>query len=1329
MSSDFVQKLVAKAGNGTVQLQWDDTHGVGVNIYRSTDTFVDIFKNQLNKDVGVNNGATLFNNGRKILFDGTKIHVVWRDFSGDIVYTKSIDNGQSFSPRYSVSSNGFTPKPIAYYPSMVLDKDGNVHIAWSANYKDSYDIYYVNNVSGSFGVPINATIGATYASVPSIGVNSIGTVYVAYEDITSDTFTKIYVSTIINSGGVYSVGDVGIVSGSNNFIRYKNPCLVVDSNNVVTVVWIGDNFADRFLFYNHNSSGGFMDEPKQLFVGSGSDNNVLSAHLSADVYGNIYLAYANKSDMNVNSSIKFSSNIGGAGFSSPVVLSQESSMADLPTIVIRDSGNVNTLQIYVLWEDNFSDMSGTSVYHAMVTLPTTYTYLGVFYDEGRNVKGISGIAMANSQLGAVWTEYNGDLVPDFNVVFFRRTVGIDGILIPSSSGTQVNTTPVTNNYYVDSNLKNGILYYYITKMVDSTVFSPQVSSTPYFTQTIDPPVANNLVAVSGYSGVRLSWDKVNLDQYDGYNVYRMIGRSGSVYTKIASSIRSSDYFDSNVVNGTTYVYVVTVIDKNIPSNESANSNIAVVVYNSTELVVVNSPFVIYGRVIVTPDTDLHNVQVSVYDQRNNKFTVGILDTITGYYVINLANESFSWSLGDVIKVEALEGTKFGSDSTYAILTQSPQLVRDLDLTNSIIGKNVSVTIRDGHLVNHRAVTLDLIAQNAQEMIISENADFSASSWEAFSLIKLFVLSVSDGAKTVYAKFRDGSNSESNIVSDKTVLDTQAPTGVGFFIKEKSPTSDLNIHLIMVGNAYQFIASESPNFKDASWTSFAREVSFTLSDVIGTKIVYVKFRDEALNETSVYQNSIVYLLLPPKPRLITPILGDTSNKPQFTFTVDQNVPYSIQYEIEFSNNGFRTIDNVKDQAIDAFGWMDKYGNYTSSYTGNHTAIYDMPDYKDGLGMTRGRWQWRSRAKNRYGHGPYSDEATFYIGMYDTNYADTSLVGIDYWQFFLMKQPTAYLYWSDGEIHLPQGVYKIMSNNKVPVDPTKYPANLNLPVTLNWDWWMVLKWRPDITNFTIGNSGIRFVDADKINDLLKLDNNWIPVLYFPNGEKVRVPAVGSSLVSRSQDNVELDNTLNINDMVLRDHINNVKIHSGVPFDLPYVGMGNGDATNPAIFTINNITQDIIYSRGITAKAYGIGMAGISSKQEFTGLDIDGIGLFAQGDVADVMLNHGTLYGRNGIVDVGTDDDSLSVVITEDTIDGIVGTNISTNSDVDNMPVGIMVSANGIAGVGVSNYVGAFGNGSLADIMLENGSIITTDGNGDLIVNGSVLNSKSLLVGKNV
>lgn len=77
---------------------------------------------------------------------------------------------------------------------------------------------------------------------------------------------------------------------------------------------------------------------------------------------------------------------------------------------------------------------------------------------------------------------------------------------------------------------------------------------------------SNLIIAAGNSQVTLSWDAVT--GATGYNVKRST-TAGGPYTTIASNVSGTSHVDTDVINGTTYYYVVTAVTSD---DESANSN-------------------------------------------------------------------------------------------------------------------------------------------------------------------------------------------------------------------------------------------------------------------------------------------------------------------------------------------------------------------------------------------------------------------------------------------------------------------------------------------------------------------------------------------------------------------------------------------------------------------------------------------------------------------------------------------------------------------------------------------------------------------------------------
>ncbi|VBB08143.1 fibronectin type iii [Lucifera butyrica] len=95
----------------------------------------------------------------------------------------------------------------------------------------------------------------------------------------------------------------------------------------------------------------------------------------------------------------------------------------------------------------------------------------------------------------------------------------------------------------------------------------RISNIARWTSNFAPSAPTNLSATAGDSKVTLSWDAVT--DAVSYNVKRST-TAGGPYTTIASGVIGTSYVDTDVVNGTTYYYVVTAVIEN--GIESDNSN-------------------------------------------------------------------------------------------------------------------------------------------------------------------------------------------------------------------------------------------------------------------------------------------------------------------------------------------------------------------------------------------------------------------------------------------------------------------------------------------------------------------------------------------------------------------------------------------------------------------------------------------------------------------------------------------------------------------------------------------------------------------------------------
>jgi len=126
------------------------------------------------------------------------------------------------------------------------------------------------------------------------------------------------------------------------------------------------------------------------------------------------------------------------------------------------------------------------------------------------------------------------------------------------------------NVYADTDLQPGTKYKYRVAARDPSGNQTGWSiSVEVITQLVPP---TNLTATIDNGSINLTWNynTASEPEFAGYRIYRST-TSGSGYTDIASNLQQKTYTDTqNVVNGTTYYYVVVAVDTS--NNQSAYSN-------------------------------------------------------------------------------------------------------------------------------------------------------------------------------------------------------------------------------------------------------------------------------------------------------------------------------------------------------------------------------------------------------------------------------------------------------------------------------------------------------------------------------------------------------------------------------------------------------------------------------------------------------------------------------------------------------------------------------------------------------------------------------------
>ena len=182
---------------------------------------------------------------------------------------------------------------------------------------------------------------------------------------------------------------------------------------------------------------------------------------------------------------------------------------------------------------------------------------------------------------------------------------------------------------------------------------------------------------------------------------------------------------------------------------------------------------------------------------------------------------------------------------------------------------------------NKYVTLQLRAKGASEMRIGKSQSMDSAAWQPFKPIVVnHMLAGEDGENKVWVQFGDKSGNQTEPISASIILDRQAPFGEEIIINNSEPyTNKHQVKLnIMAEDATQMMISNLGRFPPpARWEAYQTSQNWTLSGADGYKTVYIKFRDEAGNQSFVASSQILLDTEPPQPGIIRIEGGETRVK--------------------------------------------------------------------------------------------------------------------------------------------------------------------------------------------------------------------------------------------------------------------------------------------------------------------------------------------------------------------------------------------------------------------------------------------------------------------
>jgi hypothetical protein len=242
--------------------------------------------------------------------------------------------------------------------------------------------------------------------------------------------------------------------------------------------------------------------------------------------------------------------------------------------------------------------------------------------------------------------------------------------------------------------------------------------------------------------------------------------------------------------------------------------------------------------------------------------------------------------------------------------------------------SIDIKINNGNKITNDIegkVTLTAFAMGAMQMQISNESNFANARWISYETRVPWKLSAGDGMKTVYAKFKDR-NGEISTAEAQIELDREPPTNISISINSgMTYTNDKNRMVTLdftADDATQMQLSPRDDFAGVNWMPIIKQKKYQLLGEDGTKILFVRFRDEANNVSNPVSATIVLdRKAPSNPKIVINNGDEFSKTNEVTLTISADgatamfirgdadwLPYqtSMKYSLLPAGDGERTV---------------------------------------------------------------------------------------------------------------------------------------------------------------------------------------------------------------------------------------------------------------------------------------------------------------------------------------------------------------------------------------------------------------------------------------
>lgn len=206
---------------------------------------------------------TFSSGGHNIVSYGSTLFAAWYDVrsgNSDVYLATSIDGGKTFGKNRRVNDDKTTA--VQYKPSIGVDRDGVLYMAWRDGRNGNADIFFARSEDKgktfSKNIRLNDDKGFAYQGNPAIAVDPAGTVYVVWSDNREGT-DDIYFTTSRDKGKTFS-RNVRINDEKPNAPQ-SHPTIAIGDENNLLVAWedFRNGQSDIYLARSVDGGGTFSE--------------------------------------------------------------------------------------------------------------------------------------------------------------------------------------------------------------------------------------------------------------------------------------------------------------------------------------------------------------------------------------------------------------------------------------------------------------------------------------------------------------------------------------------------------------------------------------------------------------------------------------------------------------------------------------------------------------------------------------------------------------------------------------------------------------------------------------------------------------------------------------------------------------------------------------------------------------------------------------------------------------------------------------------------------------------------------------------------------------